>query len=221
MANDSGNSEKPKTPFEKLQFRVAEAHWRWKVWKQLYMDDPAKPGEAAERIKLQDSTAPVFFAMLRQIILQDVVLRLCKLVDAEEGGPSKERRRNFSLRSALVDAQKWLSPTDAASAKLQIDKFYASSTPFIKWRHWDIAHDDYNVAIGAQLLPDVTDTDIDRAMNSAVEIMKLLDPNGASKAFMYDHMISTDDGDSIIYALRCAKQYNKERVKNGLGHYRP
>lgn len=201
MASDIAGSGVTKTPFQLLQFRVSEAHWRWKVWKQLFLADPAKLAEAKERQRIQNSAAPVFFAMLQDVILQDVVLRLCKLADAEEGGHRQNKRRNFSLSGALIDARDQLSPANSGAAEKAIQSFKAASTALIKWRHWKFAHDDYEVAVGGQALPKLAIADVDAAMKSAVEVMQLLDPNAAHTEFAYDGTIAFGDGDSIMYAL--------------------
>lgn len=202
----------PRTPFGMLQIRVAEAHWRWKVWKQIYMIGPGGPAEASERMAMLDSAAPDFFRMLREILLQDVALRLCKLVDAGEGGPSKNRRRNLSLASAFDDAQPRLDSDTAGKVAAMLVNFKAASEPLVKWRHWVFAHDDYEVATGAHTPPRLSDTHINEAMKAAAEIMRLLDPQGADCEFAYDQLIALGDGDSLLYHLRCAVKYREERL---------
>lgn len=201
---------KPQTPFNTLQFRVAEAHWRWKVWKQIYMLGPAGEAEARDRIAVLNGAAPAFFAMLRDILLQDVALRLCKLVDPREEGRKKKPRRNFSLASALEDAKPRLDPSTATQVSTMLDRFKLASEPLIRWRHWVFAHDDYEVATGAHTPPGLNDTHIDAALNAAVEIMRLLDPQAGNCEYAYDQLIALGDGDSLVFNLRCAKKYREE-----------
>lgn len=201
------------TPFQHLQFRVSEAHWRWKVWKQLYLGDPSKPDELMQRHELMVSAAASFFAMLQNLLLDDVVLRICKLVDPEEGGPHKARRKNLSLRAAIAEASARLTPaalTEANALAHALDKL---TEPFKTWRNWRGAHDDRLTAIGDEVLPPLPFADVDGSLNGAVKIMQLLDPLSPDNEHRYDWMIAPGDGEGLLYALRCARQYHKECIE--------
>lgn len=220
MTNTSQPGQQPPTPFRILQHRVAEAHWRWKVWKQLYMGKHADDAEALERVRLMNSWAPAFFTMLKSLLIEDVVLRVCKLADAPKGGPAKAKRRNLSLSAALVDAQSRLTLSEADRASSLIQAFRIAVEPMIKLRNWRIAHEDYDVATGVEDAPAFTDKDVETAMASAVGIMELLDPEFGIAEFGYKSMLANDDGDSLVYALRCADVYHKDRMAKQLGPLR-
>ncbi|HMN41409.1 MAG TPA: hypothetical protein PKE29_11235 [Phycisphaerales bacterium] len=213
------NSTTPKqhyTPFQWLQFSVADTHWRWRVWKQLFMASPEKPEEVAEWPKLMNSFAPVFFDMLDRLLFKDVVLSICKLVDPAESPTRQGPRRNFSLKAIALDEAARLGASKSDNAKSLIDAFVTTSQPLITWRNWSIAHDDYLVATGAEPLPPLTGTDVERAIASAVEIMTLLDATSATSEYRYDGMMAHGDGESIKYALRMAEQYRKECLAVGV-----
>jgi hypothetical protein len=197
------------TPFEILQFRVAEAHWRWKIWKQLFAGTRSNQDEVEQRISLMNRTASAFFTVIQQILLDDVIARVCKLLDPGVQGPKK--RENLSLESAISRASKRIEGEKLAAATEQLKKFKVAALPLVEHRNWRIAHDDFLVAIGEEKVPAlVLDDAIDGALQSAELIMELLDPNMATNQFLYGQMIARGDGDSLLRALRYADQYRKE-----------
>lgn len=213
---DKESTADPTTPFKKLQFRVADVHWRWKNWKQLFMCDPARSEETDDRFTLMDSVSPHFFILLKDVLLQDVALRLCKLIDPAESGPPKARRRNFSLLAALEDAKARPEFLNPSQVQALVSKMKSSSTPLIQWRNWIFAHDDYEVATGAHEPSPLTDEHIESALRSAIEVMNLIDPQYGEVGFAYSEMIALGDADSLIQALRNAKKYEIEQIRRYL-----
>lgn len=207
MVKNHGN-----TPFQHLQYRVVEAHWRWQIWKQLFLGDPSVPDELMQRHAVMNSAAPAFFAMLHSLLLDDVVLRICKLVDPAEGGPHKARRKNLSLRAAITEASARLTPVALTEANTLADALDKITEPFKQWRHRRVAHEDHLTAIGDEILPPLSFADVEQSFNSAIKIMQLLDPLAADNEYCYDGKIAMGDGEGLLYALRCAHQYHKECI---------
>src|SRR5690606_10075579 len=158
-----------------LQSHLAEAHWRWKVWRQMFCDS----GE--EGYRLMNSQAPAFFGLLENVLLDDIVLWLCKLADPKE----QRGRENLSLEWAITDAEPRLGD-QAAKARRLLDELRRLMQPFRTWRHRRIAHHDKKTALRAEVLDPVRFADIDRAIGVATEIMKRLD--GGAGEFAYDGM---------------------------------
>lgn len=180
------------------------------------MGDRAKPQEAMARVAMMNSAAPAFFAMLEGLLFEDVVLRVCKLIDKAESRTKMGPRRNLSLKAALLDQSARLGAPVAKKLESLIDAFVATSEPLITWRNWYISHEDYLVATGVEPLPPLSGLDVDQAAQKAVEIMELLDPVSETCEFGYDHMIGNGDGASLLYAMRCAQQYHKECLAIGV-----
>lgn len=201
--------------FKILQFRVADVYWRWKVWKQLFIADPSKPDDATEWQALMNSWAKNFFVMLHDVLLQDVVLRICKLFDPPIGGPKKAKRTSLSLAAARESAKNQLAASAEAEIRKKTFALQRTAKPLEAWRNRLIAHDDELTATGASALPKLQLARIEQCLMQAAEIMMLLDPNSAQHAYQYDGMIAHGDGDSIKYAIRCAEQYKKECLAHG------
>jgi hypothetical protein len=214
MGTNTPRKRKP-SAFEILQFRVADVHWRWKVWKQLFTADPSKPDEAREWQGLMNSVARDFFVLLQDVLLQDVVLRICKLFDPPTGGPKQAKRTSLSLAAVRESAKGRLTASAEADIRKRTFALQRTAKPLEAWRNRRLAHDDEQTATGASVLPMLQLARIEKALTQATEIMALLDPDSASREYQYDSMIAFGDGNALKYAIRCAAQYRKECVAKG------
>ncbi|OPH10922.1 hypothetical protein CENA302_02950 [Cylindrospermopsis raciborskii CENA302] len=209
------SSASSRTPFEILQFRVAEAYWIWKVWKQLYMVGQGGIQEAEERMDVLNRFGVNFFRMLKGSLLQDVILRVCKWTDPEATQVRGVERPNLSLANALANAKSSLTPEQACKAEALLKKFKSVTPGLVQRRHWLYAHDDFNVATGKEDVPKVSDTDVDIALQCAVDLMTVLDPKSADVEFGYGETIAIGDGNSIVEAMRYAKRWVKHCRRYG------
>lgn len=192
-------------PFAILQHRVAEVHWRWKVWKQLYMSS-----ESA--IRLMNRAAPSLFAMIKDIMVEDVMLRLCKLADPPEGAG----RPNLVLARVLKQAASRLDKAELAAAMHAAHQLTQAIAPLRTIRNRRIAHEDHATTVGDDVLPKVSDAEVDQALARATALIELLDPKRELVHFAYNGMIAVGDGESLLYALECAEQYRSECLKRGV-----
>jgi len=208
MNNPEGSEADKWSPFEILQFRVAEIHWRGKVWKQLFAGVRENEEDVEDRISLMNRSAEAFFTIVQQMLLDDIIARICKLLDPAEQGPQK--RENLSLLSALERARDRIDNDAQAKAIELIDEFKRKSEPLIRRRNWRISHDDFLVATGTEKPPEfVLDESMDGALRSAEAIMNIFDPRFREVEYRYADMIAQGDGRAILRALRQADQYRK------------
>ncbi len=202
-------SKQEHTPFQFLQFRIAEAYWRWKVWKQLFLGDPSKPDELMQRHASMNSWAPSFFAMLQNLLLDDVILRICKLDDPEYLNPRHaNKRRNLSLEAAKAEALDRLEDASRRNVTKLIREFHKAARPLTTWRNRRISHEDHRTSVGQDVLPSIQLARIEACLSSATRVMRVLDTSESE--YGYEHLIAMGDGESVLYALRCADQYQKE-----------
>jgi hypothetical protein len=195
---------------------VAEAHWRWKLWKQLFMGSRDAEAESKERIRLMNSAASAFFGVVKKLLVDDVILRVCRLGDRDTTPTRSGLRENLSLANAFEDCKQRLSSADAATVEQLVRDFKNSIASLVDYRNRVIAHEDLLVALGTEKTPPFSDTDLDRALEDAVSIMKLLDPWSPGVEYGYkDLIVSGGDGKSLIYALRCADRYHKDCLAAG------
>jgi hypothetical protein len=207
MGTNSGTTTPD--PFRVLQHRVAEVHWRWKVWKQLFRDS----GEEGNR--LMNSHAPSFFWLVERTLFDDIVMRLCKLVDPPKGGPPTARRTNLVLQWVFETAKTRLG-TGARDVEKLLDELGRLTRTLRSWRNRAIAHEDERTTRRAEPLDSIPFGDIDRAISLAIEIMTGLEEE--DQAFLYDTMIAAGDGDSLLQSLRWAEKHVQEATAQ---HRRP
>lgn len=209
------NRRKKVTEFELLQTKVAEAHWRWEVWKQLFVPDPDVPNDAIQRMELMNSIAPALFAMLHQVLFADVILCLCKLTDPKDSRVRGGTRDNLTIKAA----RHWAANRPTSRQQKGIDRRLAALDktikPFKTWRDRFVAHDDHLTALGLASLPHLAGQKVERSLKRAREIMVLLDPHSKAVGYGYDSTVALGDGESLLYAMRCADRYHEECVAQG------
>jgi hypothetical protein len=167
--------------------------------------------DAQGRIDLMNRTAPAFFATLKDILLFDVVLRICHLSDPSDtrvkGGESRE---NLSLENAYQTRRSLTTSESANKAKLALDEFKQHVRPLKALRDRKIAHAD-KASLGEGF--GVRDTDVDRTIEAAIRTMDALDPRSTSVEYGYEGMIAFGDGDSLLSYLRLGDQAHRDRFK--------
>jgi len=184
---------------------LAEACWLWRAWKRLYLQ-PTSPTKY-NTIELMKSAAPAFFfSLLRPMLLNTVILHICKITDPPSGGKQK---MNLSLERMAADAPPDPKTQAALTPLLNILKI--ALVPFKNLRNWMIAHDDFGIATGTSSAPKITDTQIDEVLDTAIQIMNLLDPNYSTTSFGYKDMSAQGDVDSLISALDRSHKYIHEQ----------
>ena len=151
-----------------------------------------------ERIDLLSSVAGTFFWILQRTLLDDMVLRLAKLVES----PSTAGRDNLTLQrlpQLVVDPR--LRADVEALVEVATDKCKAA----VLVRNKQIAHRDLDVALTSvnAALPEISFSDVTDALDSFAALLNRLEShfnNGAS--VMYDHVTIQGGGvESLAYFL--------------------
>lgn len=151
------------------------------------------------------------FALIQDLLLHDVLLRLCKLTDDMGAGP----RTNLVLERVLEQAESWLTPAQFSEAKAKFGELRAAVKSLKEWRNKLIAHEDEQTAMGIRQLPAVRFAEISAAVDACEQILTAVDPNAEHTQFMYRHMISAGDGNSLIQVLRFAQAWRNHCLREG------
>jgi len=80
-----------KTCFNDVNLQVKKAHIKWEIFRQLYLKNK-------KRIELLNESAAGFFAILRKVFIDDVILSICRLTD-----PKKSSGKENSNLAQLVE----------------------------------------------------------------------------------------------------------------------
>jgi hypothetical protein len=124
----------------------------WDQFETLYFNP--------ESVRLLNIAAPWFFAVTQRVLLDDVVLRVARLVD-------KPRKENLTIDVLLRDPALASQPDVEAELVKAIDHARRQAEKIRKHRHKTIAHLDYGTAVGtANPLPTLVNREIVEAISA-------------------------------------------------------
>lgn len=198
-----------------LRDTVTNLNAKWIIWKQLYMAQPGRDEVNAARIELLNNSAPSFFAIVKSVLIESVVLDICKLLDGAETQVQKELRPNLSLPWLLKQRSEKAHGVDPSQWQGAITSLCAALKPFTVWRNRRIAHADAWTMLGTETLSQVLHKDIDAAIFEVTKAMELLDPETPIREWLHDNLLLNGDGNTLIYLLGCAHKYFRDCDRAG------
>jgi len=176
---------------------VVWVHSKWNIFLQLYSD--------SETIALLNNTAPSYFRICQDVLLDDIMLSICRLTDpAQTGG-----KTNLSLRR-LVDN---IEANKNDKLKDIVKKILDLAEPNFEFardhRNRRIAHNDLQTRMKTHLEPlsSYTNDKVNDALKNIGNVMNVVQHHYESSETLYSHCISPDDGNDLLYWLR--KGYDK------------
>jgi len=194
--------------FAVLRTELSEMVWRWQEFRELF--------ENESRIELLNRTSPLFFWMIQQSLLDEMLLGLARMT----GAPTSFGQKNLTVKrlSDLLDNARLRDDTVQRIAALETTVKFAH-----EWRHKVLAHCDLDTALQRRAAPlaSVTTDKITRA---------LADFSGLLDAIELHYTGATTEGKvfgasgalSVLYALRAGVGWEQkvERALEG-GEYNP
>lgn len=198
--------------FDELGRHFAYMFWMWKVWKQLYFARDVPVLGSCGQTDLMGDFAPDFFGLVKQMLIDKLVLEICKVTDDHQFG-KRAGRRNLSVRLFLELNPNKVEASKVADARAMYDELDARLGPFRARRNKLIAHWDLAAAHGAYQLPGITDTDIDSVMATIERMMHCM--RVADAHVHYQRLITRTDGESVIRLLCYAKLHCDRCDKEG------
>jgi len=158
--------EKLKSIFEMLGDEVAELHYRWSIYEEVYAGDAAQT-------ELLNRNGSNFFYYVQHLMLDNVALALSKLTD-----PSKQyKNENLSL-SQIYDYIKNSDEDQLAKIlKEKFDELLKACEKFRKLRNKRIAHGDLQHAMrkAGKPLPGISRDDVKKALSLLSEYMNIVE----------------------------------------------
>lgn len=197
-------------PFQALWSEVVRLHWRWELFKQLFVSGP-------RRVELLNEVAAQFFGELQFVWIDNVVLGLARLLDLARSG--KRQVENLSL-SLLVER---VSALGVHSIEPELEKHLQllqdRGGPFVKHRHKRIAHTDleHRLAVEGSSLPNLTPNLIGETLEAIVELMNKVEGHLARSQTAYP-LVTSDSGSdagTLVFALRKAVDWD-DLVEEGV-----
>ncbi len=178
--------------YNALRREVHHVHMNWAMSSEL--DVLSEDGEHRELLL---DTGGYFFVELRTVFWDDAILRLSKLTDKAEQGPSSNPRHNLSLRALLDDIS---DPT----LRLKVEKLIKEAEAKIEvmriYRNKSIAHLDRDVTLNNQTsLPLIYPQHVDEALLAVGKVLDRLMEGYTGRPYM--HEWGTEEAISDIQEL--------------------
>jgi hypothetical protein len=195
--------------FEALRYEIAWLHAKWSIYSQLFCQGDA-------RLEFLDSMAPGFFVIVRDSLLNELIVGLCRLTDPSTTG----RRENLTL-ARLAESLEVANIDPAirqqfASYLVSLDQ---TCSPLRAWRNRRLGHSDLPTALGnsPDPLPPVTWAAIDGALEEVRVLMNLLQKHYLDSEFFYEHFTDLNDGEELVFYLEEAQKFEEEEKRRALG----
>lgn len=200
--------------YEELKTEITWLHGRWIVYRQIF-------AKSEKRIDLLNECASVFFYIIQEVLIGDVLISLSKLTDRARSG----RFDNLSLEQlwALLDAhgdQTLAAQTLAAQTRSVLDTLHTKCEPFRKWRNKRLTHLDLATVMkcSPDPLPDISNQLIEEAFALIRAFMNKIEGCYGDSEVGYENFSMHSDGEALVAMLRYGLRY-EELVKEGTKSY--
>jgi hypothetical protein len=142
---------------------VGWLHLKWQQYKELYM-------VSQEQIDILSRVAGSFFKVVQDVLLDDILLHICRLIEFEKkGGKSRLSLRRFIRFTRNTDIHDKL--------KSEIDALTKLVTPAVDRRNRLIAHKSFDLVIDENLHPlsEITYKDIAQMISSIDRMINIIE----------------------------------------------
>jgi hypothetical protein len=174
---------------------------RWSQYRKLFVKGP-------DTLRILNSTAPFFFAVIQHVLLEDTILGISRLA----GHAKSAGQHNLAVRRLAVLV------TDE-NLKVQLAERVASTdaaAEFAKdWRHRHIAHRDLDLALGLSAVPLLpVDSDaVDTVLDLLAESLNAVQYHFVKATTAYRFASVIHDADELLYYLRAGvkREHNRRQ----------
>ncbi|WP_296745747.1 hypothetical protein [Mesorhizobium sp.] len=156
--------------------------------------------EGELRRTLLHRIAPVFFGDLNQLLIEQLVLQICRLTDP----PVTMGRTNLTIDYVIGEADFSGAPADQARIKTLRDGIHDFRSKIVPARNRLIGHLDRDAVMAGQPLGPASDAEWKQFWDDLEQFLQLVhtryvDPNGH---FMLNDVGTSSDADSLVEALK-------------------
>jgi hypothetical protein len=180
--------------FSVINSELTWLHAIWELFIQLY-------GTNDEHYEIMNSTAPLFFSIIKTVLFNEFALTLNRLTDKR----TTSGQKNSSLEQ-LID---WIDNDHNAklvsNLRTKLDIIKSNHSLFRIWRHKKLSHNDLLVALGKtpNTFPGITRAQAEAAIKDITDLfnefsLKVFDSTQAYEPFF----IGYGDGNALMQALK-------------------
>lgn len=199
--------------WDNISREVLRIHERWIIYRQLF-------GTSPERIDLLNEIAGLFFHTLEDLMVDDIILSLSRLMDPEKSKTKAGESRNAVLKQFIIHEEITNHPRIGDGFPLHEEllnrykELEKKCSNLKAIRHKRIAHRDWDVALGIQPLPPISRKSIEDALKELRDFLNAI--YGSFKDSEIDfYPVTEADGNALLAALKQSIAY-EQAVTEGL-----
>lgn len=181
--------------FDCVREEAVAIHLRWKLYGQLYV-------QSKEDVLLLSSCGGNVFGILQELLLDDCILRICRLTDRLSKGSQKHR----SVSQLVHSLEKLNSPLFAPTILQQQAELDRACSRLRKVRNARIAHADlgHSLNVSEDPLPDISVDDVNKALELLSSLLNSIEePFRRSHTNYFDALLERGgDAERLLSLLR-------------------
>ena len=182
--------------FHPINNEVTWLHTIWELYLQLYC-------ATDKNYDIMNSTAPQFFAILQNVLFEQLILIVGRLTDP----PTTLGKENASIAMLIEKVKAHDSLQLANSMQKKLDEFRIEHAAFRTWRNKRVNHDDMATLLGksADLMPEIPRRQAQTAIDQLAGIMNEFSEVLQGSTQIYKpFMVAKGDGNALLQALQMA-----------------
>ena len=183
------------TAFEMLKNDLVSLHADWQLFDQLY-------GVNEARVQLLNASAGDFFHRLFWIMLRDITIGICRLLDP----PATGSNRNLVLKSLVHDLDEKLHASSKRELIEKLKGIRDTAKALTKLRHKRVAHRDRLTAEGTMGSPEVSRGLFASVLEGMGEYLNVISVRFRETTLVFE-VAMLADGSTLVRALQRADAF--------------
>lgn len=192
-----------RSTFVSIDHEVQWIHAKWIVYRQIFAGDQ-------QQIDILNRTAPFFFRIIQQAMLEDIVLAMARLLDPAET-MGNQNRSLMQLLHQLDDERFAELQKELRDDLLQLEE---ASQVFKVWRNKKLAHTDLamELRVSDNPLPGISRALVETALEALRKLMNRVNGYFMDSSTAYEHFSTITGGDRLLELLeKGVKEEDAER----------
>lgn len=185
--------------FHAVSNELTTIHWRWNQYRILF-------GEKPSRLDLLNASAPFFFHIVQNALMEDTLLGIARLI----GPPKSVGKPSVSIKHfplLILDLDRREETARRVEKAMTLGEFS------IDWRHRYIAHQDLELALGRSFTPlaEVTRERIEKALLALDELLNYIALAYSDSETAYSTGVALGDAEELLYVVRDGLTHQREK----------
>lgn len=188
--------------YNALYDEITWLHAKWQEYRQLY----ATP----ETVKLLNQIAGFFFRVVQDVLWEDILLHIARLIDQPTMKRGEENLTLLRLAPAIDE------PKLAREVRTLVRKVEQESAFAVDWRNRRLAHRDLTLALNrrsAEPLLGASRQRVKGALSAIGDVLNKIEGHFWKSEVAFDHIITQRDAETLIYFLRLAARAENQRLE--------